>query len=369
LARSFRSIVTVLFIACIFHPSLSQEKYYFYKGINYGSQSLINPGSLIINGGFDILQSATHSRVLSWTDIKLGAKGVLRNLGDPITEVNNFGWGNFLRLEVFPMSLNIEKAQFFPNYTLHLIGGGMDTRMTYEWFRYHDFPAPTLWTGVTIATYHFLNEAVENGPGQGPNVDPIADIYIFDIGGAVLFSFDNVAKFFSETMHLTAWPGQPAWNPTYNTLENNSQFYIMKYKLPFTEKTSLFYHFGDNGMLGLSYLYKENESITASAGFAARELRTVDVYNGARVVSITLGWIAGIFYDRENSLLASFMASNRINEKFRLNIYPGVIDIYGFSPGVFASIGRGNQFIAGFSVKYSPFGLAYRSNTPPPPTH
>ena len=368
---SFQRVFAGSFFAAWFFFSLSlnaQENFYFYKGKGFGSESLFNPGALIINGGFDVLQSATHSRVISITDIRLGAKNVFRNLGDPITEINNFGWGNFLRLEVFPMSLNIEKAQYFPNYTLHLIGGGMDTRMTYEWFRYYNFPLPALWTGTTIAAYHFLNEATENGPGQMPNVDPIADIYIFDLGGALLFSFDNVAEFFSETMHLTSWPGQPAWNPTYRTIENQSQYYIMKYKLPFLERTSLFYHFGDNGMLGLSYLYENNESITASAGFAARELRTVDIHNGDRIVSVSLGWIAGIFYDRDNSLLASFMASNRINEKFRLNIYPGVINISGFSPGVFASIGRGDQFIAGFSLKYSPVGLAYRSDTPPPPT-
>jgi len=353
----------------IFFPASTpaQEKFYFYKGRSYGSESLINPGSLFINAGFDILQSATHSRKLSTINFAVGARNVAENLSDPFTQINKFGWERFIGQEVFPTSVKIEKAQWFPNYTLHFLGGGMDARMMYEWYTYHNVPYPTLFAALTVAAYHFVNESVENDAFVGPNVDPIADIYIFNLSGSLLFTSDAVAEFFSTTLNMTAWPGQPAWNPTYNTLENNGHYYIMKYKLPFTDRTSLFYHFGDNGMLGLSYLHNNNESITLSGGFAARELRTVDITNGARTVTVSLGWIAGIFYDRENSVLASLMASNRINEKIRLNIYPGVIDLFGFSPGMFVSLGRDDQLIAGISFRFSPIGLAYRNSRPPPP--
>lgn len=341
--------------------SPAQDRYYFYTGKNYGSESLINPGSLIINTGFDILQSATHSRKLSTIKFGIGARNVYNNLADPFTQINKFGWGKFIGQEVFPTSFKIEKAQWFPNYTLHFIGGGMDSRMMLEWYRYHEIPYPTLFTTLTIAAYHFINESVENDQFIGPNVDPIADIYIFNLGGALLFTSDAVAEFFSSTLHMTAWPGQPAWNPEFNTLENHGQYYIMKYPLPFLSATSLFYHFGDNGMLGLSFLQPNHESVTVAFGAAARDLRTVDVTNGARIVTVSLGYIAGIFYDRENSVLASLMVSNRVNEKVRLNIYPGVIDLFGISPGIFASIGNRNQFITGFSIQYSPIGLAYRN--------
>ncbi|MFA6541554.1 MAG: hypothetical protein WCT99_08120, partial [Bacteroidota bacterium] len=49
---------------CLWSAAPAQEKYFFYSGKDFGSESLYNPGSLIINGGFDILQSATHSRDL-----------------------------------------------------------------------------------------------------------------------------------------------------------------------------------------------------------------------------------------------------------------------------------------------------------------
>jgi hypothetical protein len=356
--RYWKLFVIIVFACGVSH---SQERNYFYQGKNFGSESLINPGSLLVNAGFDILQATPHTR--KFADIKFGtgARNVYNNLIDPFTQINKFGWNRFIGQEVFPTSLKLDKAQWFPNYTLHLLGGGMDARMMYEWYGVHNVPYPAFFAGLTVATYHFVNEAVENAQYIGPNVDPIADIYIFDLGGALLFTSDAVAEFFSTTLHMTAWSGQPAWNPEFNTLENHGLYYVMKYTLPFAPTTSLFYHFGDNGLFGLSFLQPNKESFTFAVGATQKQLRTVDVTNGVPTVSVTLGWMAGIFYDRENSLLASLIASNRINEKLRLNLYPGVINFWGFSPGLFASLGNNNQFIAGFSIQYSPLGLAYRN--------
>jgi hypothetical protein len=357
--RRLFPFLIILIVLCA--PSPAQERYYFYTGKSYGSESLINPGSLFVNGSFDILQSATHSRRFSTIKLGAGLRNVYDNLTDPFTQIEKFGWSRFIGQEVFPTSLKIEEAQWFPNYTLHFIGGGMDARMMYEWYAFHEVPYPSLFAGVTVAAYHLVNEAVENDQFIGPNVDPIADMYLFDLGGALLFTSDAVSEFFGRTLHMTAWPSQPAWNPEFNTLENNGQYYIMKYPLPFAPATRLFYHFGDNGLFGLSFLRANNESFSIAVGATQRQLRTVDVRNGSRTVTVELGWMAGIFYDRENSLLASVMASNRINEKLRFNLYPGVIDLFGFSPGLFASLGSSNQFIAGFSIQYSPMGLAYRN--------
>ncbi len=352
-------VAVLLLLFC--ELSLPQEKYYFYQGKSFGSESLINPGSLLVNAGFDILQSGTHSRDLSVISFAAGSRNVLKNLADPFTQINKFGWNRFIGQEVFPTSFELEKAQWFPNYTLHFIGGGLDARMMFEWYRFHRFPAPALFAGVTVAAYHFINEAVENDLYAGPNVDPIADIYLFDLTGAILFTSDDVAEFFSETLNMTTWSGQPAWNPRFNTLENHGHYYVVKYKLPFARSTSLFYHFGDNGLLGLSFRRHNDESITFAMGGTQRQLRVVDVTNGARTVTVELGWMGGIFYDRENSLLASLLISNRINENVRINLYPGVIDIFGISPGLFAAVGDRNQIIAGFSIQFSPVGLAYRN--------
>ncbi len=335
---------------------------YYYHGRTFGSEALYNPASLIINGGFDILQSATHSRDLGTIQFGIGAKNLWRNLRDPFTQINKYGWKRFIGNEVFPLSAKIDQAQYFPNYTLHLLGGGMESRMMHEWYVAHEVPMPTLFTGLTIAAYHFVNEAVENASYRGPNVDPIADVYLFDVGGVLLFSSDAVAEFFSTTFQLNDWSGQPAYNPTFNTLENQGQNFVMKYKLPFAERMSLFYYFGDSGLLGLSFLSGERDCISVGGGFVEKTLRNVDSTNGTRTLSIEMGLIGGVFYDRENSLMASLIVSDRINEKIKLNIYPGVFHIGPVSPGIFVSLGKGDQLIAGMTIRYSPAGLAYRSS-------
>lgn len=337
-------------------------EYLFYHSRTYGSESLYNPASLIINGGLDILQSATHSRDLSTIRFGTGAKNLWENLKDPFTQINKYGWKRFIGNEVIPMSFKIDQAQYFPNYTLHLIGGGMESRMIHEWYVAHDVPLPSLCAGITIAAYHFVNESVENHTFVGPNVDPIADVYLFDIGGVLLFSSDAVARFFSHTLQLNDWSGQIAYNPTYNTIENHGQNFVMKYRLPFAARTSVFYYFGDSGLLGLSFLREDNDCISVGGGLVAKSLRNVDSRNGARTVSVEMGLIGGIFYDRENSLLASLIVSDRINEKIKMNLYPGVVHIGSISPGFFVSLGKSDQLIAGITVRYSPTGLAYRSS-------
>jgi hypothetical protein len=336
------------------------SKYYFYFGRDYGSESMFNPVASIINGGFDILQSESHSRVLSTIKFGIGAKNVWENLRDPLPQISKFGWDRFISQEVFPLSLSIEKAQYFPNYTLHLIGGGMNSQMMYEWYRFHHVPLPGLIAGVSFATLHFINEAVENDLYVGVNVDPIADVWIFDIAGPILFSIDNVKQFFSSTLGLTDWSGQVAWSPATNTIENHGQNFVMRYKPPFLDRTRLFYYFGDSGMFGLSFDRSDQTSISVGAGFVAKSLRQVDAINGARSITVELGWIAGVFYDRENSLLASLIVSDRINENVKLNIYPGILPGGDLSPGLFVSVGKEGQFIAGITLRYSPVGIAHR---------
>ena len=349
-------------LSILFSQENASHKNYFYNGKDFGSEAMFNPLSSIINSGFDILQSATHSRNLSTIKFGTGAKNLWENLKDPIPQINKFGWERFISQEIFPLSFTIDKAQYFPNYTLHLIGGGMEYRAMNEWYEYHHVPFAPLFTALSFATAHFVNEAVENDAYVGPNVDPIADMYVFDLGGALLFSSDAVCEFFSKQVQLTDWSGQVSYNPRFNTIENNGQNFVMKIPIPYLDRTKIFYYFGDSGLLGLSFLQKDNTCFSAGAGLVAKALREVDNRNGARTISLELGWIAGLFYDKDNSLLTSLIVSDRINEKVKLNIYPGVFHVGEISPGMFASIGNGNQFIAGITVRYSPVGIAYRNS-------
>jgi len=65
----------------------------------------------------------------------------------------------------------------------------------------------------------------------------------------------------------------------------------------------------------------------------------------------------GIYWDRNNSLLASFVATDGFYEKIRLNIYPGIIKVFSISPGIFASVGGRGRFTFGMTLSVLPLGI------------
>ncbi|MBI4547598.1 MAG: hypothetical protein HY707_06450 [Ignavibacteriae bacterium] len=337
-----------------------EEQYYFYHGRNYGSESIFNPLALIINGGFGILQYDNRTRNLFEIRYKNGFNNVIANLSHPVRSINEFGWKNFLGNEIYPGSLKKKNAQYWPNYQNHLIGGGMSYVAVKEWYRYHNYSHPTLLALGTIAVYHFLNEIVENNAFEGINVDPIADVYVFNPLSIVLFSIDGVQKFFSQTLNMADWSTQPTYNPSARTIENQGQNFSIKYKLPFSERLSYFYYWGLTGLSGLSYETESGEYFSLGAGLRAKELVSTEEQTNARKLTVTLTWNVGFFYDRDNSLLASVLFSGISNYKFHINVYPGIISFGRFSPGFFCALGEQGRFVSGFSVNFFPLGLATR---------
>ena len=341
-------------------PAQDEEPYLFYHGRDYGSEALVNPLSLMINGGFGILQYGNLGRNINGIRFGTGFRNVLSNLSHPGGSVHEYGWGDFLSNEIFPASLNRKNAQYWPNYQNHLIGGGMNYVEMKEWYRYHGVPAPTVSAIATIAVYHMLNEAVENNSYIGTNVDPLADLLVFDPLGIVLFSIGGVPEFFARTLHLADWSGQPTWSPFNGTIENQGINYSIKWGLPFIEKFSLFYYWGLTGLVGLSYSPDGSGSYSFGAGLRAKELVVADDAGERRKLTTTLTWNAGIFYDRDNSLMWSLIVSGVSDYKVHLNVYPGVFAIGGFSPGLFWSLSDNGVIISGISTSFSPVGLANR---------
>ncbi len=333
---------------------------YFYHGQSYGSESLFNPISTIINGGFGILQISNRSNDLSTVDFDRGLKNVTYNLSHPLRAIRQFGWKKFLSREVIPTSFKLKNAQYYPNYYNHLIGGGFTYRALIDWYRYHNFRYAKLWALSSWLGYHFLNEVVENSRYVGPNVDPIADMYIFNTAGLLLFSFNGVARFFANTLNLRDWSFMPAYDPWLNTLENNGQNFMARVKLPWLKRWSLMYHWGVHGMYGLSYHLDNGDSYSVAGGLVTKDLVKIDNDSGVRELTATLVWTAGVFWDRRNSLLASLILSGTKGYKARLNIYPGVIRLSRVSPGLFVNLRKDNRMVMGFQVRWIPFGLGRR---------
>ena len=98
---------------------------YFYKGYDYGSQALYGPLWVFLNRGYDVLQDRTGSRSIFQQEYLHNGSNVGRNLLNPFPGISQRGWARFFREEIFPLSFSKGSARWVPNYTLHLIGGGV----------------------------------------------------------------------------------------------------------------------------------------------------------------------------------------------------------------------------------------------------
>ncbi len=324
---------------------------WFYHGLDYGSESLIQPLRLVVNGVFGILQLDNRDKRLGKIAYGTGIDNVWMNMKNPLRGIRETGgWSDFLEREVLPLSVNSNKAQFWPNYTQHLVGGGMSYRMYVEWYRAHGVARPKLMSGATIAVYHFFNEVVENDDFRGWTTDPIADLYIFDPLSIVFFSNDGVARFFGETMHMADWSYQPSIDPSDGSLINNGQNFALKYDLPWSSRWQVFYHFGTHAELGLTRRLNRRDSFSFGAGLRAGELVQLD--NGFRTVDLAAS--AGLFYDRNNSLLASLTMAKTKEYRYRFNVYPGVLRLGPVAPGVFMADRRTKGLVFGVTLDFLP---------------
>lgn len=332
--------------------------YFFFHPFPYGSDALFNPISLLANGGFDSFQ-ILNDRQPTWNEMSWNRAGtnVWRSITSPLPIINRFGWNRFLRQEVFPTSLNIDDAQYAPNYVLHAIGGGMAYRKISEWFDYQGVPAPYVFGAATRIAYEFINEVAENGPNYYPNEDCLPDILIFQPIGIVLFSFDGVSEFFSSTLNMNDWSNQVAVSFSPFAIRNAGQNFVIKLSLNQARSTSLFFHFGDFAIVGLSFKTNREDAISFGAGLASTGKKILPVQNGVPSNTVVGGSMAGIYYDRNNSLMASVVYSQNENNRLRLNVYPGLLSDSPISPGFFITLAGNGSFIAGLTARILPIGL------------
>ena len=334
------------------------SEYYFYHGLDFGSERLIGPVRLIINGGFGILQMENRSNKLSDIDWDNGWRNLWKNLGNPIASIENKGWWNFLSSEVIPISTRRGQSQYWPNYTNHLIGGGMSYRMMREWYRWHGFEHEVPWALTTIMAYHLLNETVEMSDKQGWRVDPISDMYLFNVASIFLFSSDRVSRFFGRTLHMSDWSYQPLFDPRLGTLENNGQNYMIRYRMGKQTPWYLFYHWGNGAELGATRHLGGGHHVSAGAGFVAKELLEVDGISE----TVSLASTFGLFYDRDTSLLASLIYTQEKQYRWRLNVYPGLFELGPLRPGLTFISTRSGDYLVGLTVTSLrlPVGLGAR---------
>jgi hypothetical protein len=329
---------------------------WYYSGLDYGSESLIHPLRLIINGGFGTLQFDNRSNRIGDVDFGAGWRRVRDEMRNPIATIEINGWNDFLKREVLPISAKRKNAQYWPNYTLHLVGGGMSYVTMGEWYEQHGVAHPRWAAGATLAAYHVLNEVVEAERRNETSTDAVADLAVFDPAGILLFSHEGVNRFFGRRLHLRDWSSQPALDPATGAMENQGQNFSIKLALPTSDRWSMFYYFGNHGELGLSYARPDGSAFSAGAGLTAKGL--VQIGRGVETADLVPSY--GLFYDRNGSLMLSLTVARTSRYRWRMNAYPGLLHVGRFSPGVFVLLGKDGTAIAGMHFRQFPLGFAGR---------
>jgi hypothetical protein len=336
------------------------ETNYFYRDVDYGSDSQFNPFTVLINNGFDILRQPSYNSNPFELDWGTAFGNVFNNLARPDQSIEKIGYGDFVNSEIFPYkNVSVKGTQYIPNYALHLFGEGMVTRKLSEWYRARGVPVPYLMGALTNFAAQLINEAAENGSYVGANWDPIADIYIFDILGHILFSFDLVAEFFSGPLRINYWPHQAAIDVVNGNLFNLGENYGFKLTLgPWTE-WRVFGYLGNKGLLGLSIPVTEVDCL--SIGFGVGLVELIPEYkNGVRVVvpgTDYKNYELGFYWDRGESLLASLSIGGMGNPRVQLNVYPGFVRMAGFSLGAYFLGGRYEGYGGGLTISYAPINV------------
>lgn len=334
---------------------------YFYHGYDYGSQSLHNPIYQTFARAYDTTQLRSDH---SFGQVKMSdVQNVLTNFFDPWGPVSRdpgppgHGWGTWLREEIFPLTFTQKTARWVPNYTLHLMGGGETYAEMREWFLQHDAGKPLATIMAVVGTYvaAIINESLENKGVVGDNTDCIADMGVFDWAGIMLFSFDVVRKFFSETVTLSDWSLQPAITFPHGDLQNVGNYYSLKVPLPFQKRVKAFAYGGYETLGGVSIKLGHELSLSVAAG--ERVVTFANAGGGFNVQNyVELRPAAAVFLDRNESLLASVNVTNTKDYALNINVYPNAF--WHTDPGIggWTAIGNDGKWLAGLSFTRT-FGL------------
>jgi len=335
----------------------------FYANRQYGSEAQFNPLTVIVNEGWDMLRLVDERNVFqrpygeSWDRLWV----TLRNPGATIKE---YGVSRWIRNELLPLTFGGKGGQWEPNYHLHLFGAGMTYARTAEWYEQHGVPHPRIASALTLTIDHVTNELVENFGHVGYNEDGLTDILIFNPAGMLLWNTEWMQRTFSGRVEMTNWYGQPTLSQPGNRLENVFSMFMVRTPLPRTDDWKFITTGGNAFLAGVSRRVGREHWLSVTAGAIPTDVPVIDERTNTRTV--TLAPNGGVFFDRNGSLLVSFVGASGMTNGPTLNVYPGVIGSGRWSPGFYVQSatggndGRGFRFGLTSSVGFGFGGVARR---------
>jgi hypothetical protein len=307
------------------------EGTYFYTGLP-GSDDYVGPLDVFLNKGFNFAQAENRSRAIF--DTGYSWQHVWNSLFHPVESIQNTGgWGNFFEQQILPVQAwnwiksgfdwqEVDNMTWFPNYMGHFVEGGITSRRLAEKLRAQGVPHATLFAGLTTMLTAMVNEAYTHRELTQGTGGTVADLYVFDLGGVLIFSLDPVARFFAETLNANVWPGQASLTGPNFEIANNANNLVFKFGLPFTDRASLFWRTAIGSHLGVTAHLRDAYDL--SFGFGADASRQIiDPVTGSETVDVRVS--ASMYLDRGGSVLAALHWSEVDHRLLAVNIYPGFV--------------------------------------------
>ena len=310
-------------------PSHADSTRLLHKGYDYGSDAYNSPATVLLNKGFDIFQLRQSPRnITTFPYRNAWHHGIREVFQHPGAAVDRFGgWNRFTRVELLPLSFKLDELNWFVNYTEHFMGGGLTMRLLDEWYRARGVPAPRLMAMLNTYAASVLNEVSEQPGVRIASPGGVADLLVFDAAAILLFHWDQPTRFLTQTLQAADWSSQASLTWPNRQLQNNGQYFTFKVPVGL-ERTRLFIRGGMGAQLGISHRVGTAHHLSLGAG-GDTEVREIDA-QGHETVGFAPA--AGIYWDRNNSLLVSATTSPAENV-LAVNVYPGVL------PGVAKSLG------------------------------
>jgi hypothetical protein len=326
-----------------------------YHGYGYGSDAYNGPLTVMWNKGYDIFQLRTSSREIFDFSYKstfhYGIRGAFQYPGEAVERFG--GWGRFTRIELLPLSFEFYELNWLANYTEHLLGGGMTMRLLDEWYRAHGVPLPRVMAMLNTYAASIMNEVSEMPNIQSYAAPTVSDLLFFDTAALLLFQWDLPTRFFARTLQMADWSNQAALTLPNEQLQNNGQYWTLKIPIG-RERTRLFVRGGLGAQFGISRRLDQEHHVSVGLG-GDTEVRDVDA-TGHETISMALG--AGVYYDRNNSLLWSVTMSPAEN-LLAVNVFPGWVPRLPKPIGLWAVLTRHHEFRFGFVHGGLGLGLGY----------
>lgn len=304
---------------------------YFYRN-RPGSDQYMGPFDVLLNKGFNLAQAENRDRRIFRA--RYGTRHVRHALLHPFASIDNTGgWGNFLEEQILPVEAvkwirsgfdwdAADNMTWYPNYFGHFVEGGITSRGLAEKLRAQGVPKASVVAGATTMTAAVLNEMYTHPDLAEGTGGTVADLYVFDLGGVIVFSLDPVARFFSETLHAAVWPSQASLSLPELELANNANNLVFKIPIPWVDRASIFVRTAVGSHVGPTLHFDGGYDL--SIGFGADTSRqNIDPETGRETVDLRLS--SSVYLDRDGSVLAALYVSAVDHRLIALNVYPGVL--------------------------------------------